>query len=57
MVVLEQIVLGKFGITEWTAMMPVDCFVDTSPAIDVPAPGDETIINLVEADVAEELFL
>jgi hypothetical protein len=57
MVVLEQIVFGKFGITEWTAMMPVDCFVDTSPAIDVPAPGDETIINLVEADVAEELFL
>jgi hypothetical protein len=38
-------------------VVSIDCLVDASFAVDMSTASDVTIFNLVEADVAQELFL
>jgi len=56
-VVLKQVILGKIGIAEGATMVTINSFVDATTAIDVPTPRDVAVIDLVEADVAQELLL
>lgn len=38
-------------------MVAIDGLVYAGAAVDVAAPGDKAVVDIVEADVAEELLL
>ena len=56
MVVLEHIVIGELHIAEGTPMMPTFRLHDAVFAVDMATPSDIAVLNLVEADIAQELF-
>lgn len=56
MVILEEIVFGEIDVAERTPMMAIDCFVDAPATVNVAATRDVTVVDFVEADVAEKLL-
>lgn len=56
-IVLEHVGVAELGVAEGATMVSVDSLEYAFLAVDVATAGDVAVLDLVEADVAEELFL
>lgn len=57
MIVFEHVVICQSHIAERTSLMPINGFEDASLTVDVATTSNITVLDVVKADIAQQLFL